>query len=74
MRSDAEKILEKNCPSMNNIFLDKQGREFKERIINAIIEYRESEAIKSICDCMTFEQMGYLPIKKCVKCDTLKIE
>ena len=38
----AETILEKHCPSMNNLYLDKQGIEFRDRIVKAI-----QEAVKS---------------------------
>lgn len=33
---DLKIILEKNCPSMNNLYLDKQGREFRDRIVTAM--------------------------------------
>ena len=32
-------ILEKHCPSMNNLYLDDNGRAFRDRIINAMNEY-----------------------------------
>lgn len=32
-------ILEKHCPSMNDLFLDDQGRNFRDRVIAAMEEY-----------------------------------
>lgn len=35
----AEEILKKHCPSMDDLFLDYSGRQFRERIIKAMNEY-----------------------------------
>lgn len=32
-------VLEKHCPSMNNLYLDNQGRAFRDRVVNAMNEY-----------------------------------
>lgn len=37
--ADRETILEKHCPSMNLLYLDSNGRAFRERIFNAMEEY-----------------------------------
>ncbi|MEK6878619.1 MAG: hypothetical protein AABY22_03375 [Nanoarchaeota archaeon] len=42
MRID-EQILEKHCPSMNRLYLDKQGFEFRGRILNAMNELSEQQ-------------------------------
>jgi 3'-phosphoadenosine 5'-phosphosulfate (PAPS) 3'-phosphatase len=34
-----EEILEKHCPSMNNLYLDNQGRNFRDRILKAMEQY-----------------------------------
>ncbi len=34
-----EEILEKHCPSMNDLFLDKEGRLFRDKILAAMDEY-----------------------------------
>lgn len=41
MNQTKEQILEKHCPSMNNLFLDKSGREFRDRILLAMQEYAD---------------------------------
>jgi hypothetical protein len=38
-----EEILEKHCPSMNNLYLDNQGRNFRDRIIKAMEEYASQQ-------------------------------
>lgn len=35
----AQDTLEKHCPSMNNLYLDKQGKAFRDRVILAMEEY-----------------------------------
>lgn len=42
MKTD-EEILEKNCPSMNNLYLDDQGRAFRGRILKAMNELSEQQ-------------------------------
>ncbi|MEA1849224.1 hypothetical protein U9K52_09895 [Chryseobacterium sp. MHB01] len=37
--SKIDEILKKHCPSMDNLFLDKQGREFRDRVLEAMKEY-----------------------------------
>ena len=37
--SRLEETLKKHCPSMDNLFLDKQGREFRDRVLEAMKEY-----------------------------------
>jgi PHP family Zn ribbon phosphoesterase len=37
-----EEVLEKHCPSTNNLFLDKKGRAFRDRILKAMEEHAES--------------------------------
>jgi hypothetical protein len=39
-----EDILEKYCPSMNPLYLDDNGRAFKDRIILAMEEYAKQNA------------------------------
>ena len=46
MKTDAEMILEKHCPSMSNLYLDAQGRNFRDRVVKAMIEYHETEVKK----------------------------
>ena len=36
---NAESILEKHCPSMCNLYLDAQGRNFRDRVVKAMIEF-----------------------------------
>lgn len=39
MKKTPQEILENHCPSMNNLYLDKQGRAFRDRVIEAMKEY-----------------------------------
>jgi hypothetical protein len=42
-----EEILEKHCPSMNNLYLDNQGRNFRDRIIKAMEEYASQQTAEA---------------------------
>lgn len=39
-----KEILEKHCPSMNNLYLDDHGRNFRDRILKAMHEFSEQES------------------------------
>jgi len=49
----AEEILQKHCPSMSNLFLDSQGKNFRDRIVQAMKEYAKEvarEALKNAAE------------------------
>lgn len=48
MSKRLEEILKKHCPSMDNLFLDKQGKEFRQRIFDAMQEYAREVAQASL--------------------------
>lgn len=44
LQERAEQILEKHCPSMNNLYLEQRGRQFRDNLVKAMIEFKDSES------------------------------
>lgn len=38
-----EEILNSNCPSMDDLFLDDSGRLFRDRVLNAMQQYSDQQ-------------------------------
>lgn len=42
----AREILKKHCPTMDDLFLDNNGRAYRQRVIDAMMEYCQGEIDK----------------------------
>jgi len=69
MKVDAKIILEKHCPSMSSLYLDEQGRKFRDRIVNAMEEYasqftpkKESKTIEETYGDLKLDKIHFIPI------------
>ncbi len=43
-----KEVLKKHCPSMDDLFLDKQGRLFRDNILKAMNEYAHYRLIEYV--------------------------